>query len=219
MTETVTTAAAPEQAPSQKELNFRKQEMMYQRQLEQERQARLQAEREAQELKARMQQPQEEDDANPDPYVDDKRLDKKLNKFGQKQKQETQSEIQKAVQVAIEKERQQNWLSQNKDYNDVMQHADKFYEHDPELAETILSMPEGFERHKLVYKNIKALGLHKPKEKEPSIQEKIDANRRSPSYQPTAVGSAPYTSQSDFSAKGQKDAYAKMQELKSRLRI
>jgi hypothetical protein len=80
-------------------------------------------------------------------------------------------------------------------------------------------MPEGFERQRLVYENIKALGVDKPISKEPSVQEKIEANRKSPYYQPSGVGAAPYASQSDFSAGGQKQAYEKMQELKNRLRI
>ncbi len=100
-----------------------------------------------------------------------------------------------------------------------MSHAQKFADNDPELAETILQMPEGFERQKLVYKNIKALGLHKPAQKQSTIQEKIDQNRRSPYYQASGVGSAPYASQGDFSAGGQKNAYEKMLELKKNLRI
>ena len=80
-------------------------------------------------------------------------------------------------------------------------------------------MPEGFERQKLVYENIKALGIDQPEQKGPSIQDKVDANRRGPSYQPTGVGSAPFSSQGDFSAAGMKNAYAKMQELKNRLSI
>ena len=89
----------------------------------------------------------------------------------------------------------------------------------PELAESILEMPEGFERQKLVYKNIKALGLHKPAEKQASIQDKIDANRRSPYYQPTGVSAGPYAGTGDFSKSGQKNAYDKMQQLKAQLRI
>jgi hypothetical protein len=80
-------------------------------------------------------------------------------------------------------------------------------------------MPDTFARQKLVYKNIKALGLHRPEAKAPSVQEKIDANRKSPYYQPSGVGTAPYQSVGDFSAGGQKQAYDKMQELKNRLRI
>ncbi len=132
---------------------------------------------------------------------------------------QTQSEIQSAVHTALREERKQNWMKANPDFYEVLQHADKFAQKDPELAESILEMPEGFERQKLVYKNIKALGIHKPEIKSPSIQEKIDSNRKGPYYQPTGVGSAPYTSQGDFSSSGQKQAYEKMQELKNRLRI
>ena len=204
--------------PSDKELNFRALEAKYQRQLELE---RAEKERLSQELAQRNNVNSQNDDEDEDePYVNKKKLSKTLEKFGQKQNQQTQSEIQKAVNTALAEERKQNWIKQNPDFYDVLQHAEKFAQRDPELAETILQMPEGFERQKLVYKNIKALGIHKPEQKAPSIQEKVDANRRSPYYQPTGVGSAPYAGpQSDFSPSGQKDAYNKMQELKNRLRL
>jgi len=101
-----------------------------------------------------------------------------------------------------------------------MQHVEKFAQMDPELADTILEMPDTFERQKLVYKNIKALGVHKPKVVEASIQAKVDANRKSPYYQPTGVSPAPYNnSAGDFSPSGQKNAYDQMQKLKAQLRI
>lgn len=200
-----------------KELNFRALEQKYQRQLEQERAARIEAERRIEETKRHTSQ--EDDDNDDEPYVDKKRLDKKLAKFGEQSKQQTQTDIQRAVQTAIKEERKENWIKQNSDFYEVLKFADKFAEKDPELAETILEMPEGFERQKLVYKNIKAFGLHKPEVKQASIQEKVDANRRSPFYQPSGVGASPYNSQSDFSSSGQKQAYDKMQELKSRLRL
>lgn len=191
-------------------------EAKYEKQLAQERAARLEAEK----LAAERAKPQvQEEEADDEPYVDHKRLEKKLKRFGEQSKQETQSEIQKAVQTAIAKERQEGWLQRNSDFSTVMQHTDKLYEHDPELAETILQMPDNFERAKLVYKNIKALGLHKEKPKEPSVQEKIDANRRSPYYQPSGTGTAPYSSVGNFSPQGQKEAYQKMQELKNALRL
>jgi len=80
-------------------------------------------------------------------------------------------------------------------------------------------MPDGFERQKLVYQSIKELGLNKPEQKQPSIQEKIDANRKSPFYQPTGMGTAPYSNSGDFSSSGKKNAYDKMKELQARLRI
>lgn len=206
--------------PSDKELNFRALEAKYQRQLEQERAARLEAEKIAQEAQAKKQQVHNDDDEDDnEPYIDKKRLNKQLNKFGQN----TQSEIQKAMEqakfAAKEELKQEMWLENNPDFYDVLQHAEKFAQKSPELAKTILRMPEGFERQKLVYQNIKAIGIDKPEQKLPSIQEKIDANRRSPYYQPSGVGSSPYQSQGDFSVGGQKQAYEKMQELKSKLRI
>lgn len=208
-----------ENKPTDKELNFRaleaKSREAERRAIEAERRA-AEAERMAQEALAKRQEEESDDD---EPYVNDKKLNKTLAKFGEQTKQQTQSEIQRAVQQAIQDERRQGWLKNNPDFYDVMQHADKFAQKDPDLAESILEMPESFERQKLVYKNIKALGLHKPETKNPSIQEKIDANKRSPYYQPTGVGAAPYASAGDFSVGGQKQAYAKMQELKNRLRI
>jgi hypothetical protein len=204
--------------PSDKELNFRKLEAHYEQKLQQERQARLEAERIAQEASNRRnEEPEEEDDS--EPYVDKKKLNKTLARFGQETKQQTQSEIQKAVQVAIQEERKNSWLNNNKDFYDVLQHAEKFAQHDPELAETILQMPEGFERQKLVYKNIKALGLHKPPEPKSTIQDKINQNQQGQYYRPSNVGTSPYASVSDFSPTGQKQAYDKMKELQSRLRL
>ncbi len=219
----MTVPASENQGQSQetqnsKEINFRLQERAmqekYERILAQE---RAEKERLAKELEQRQRFAEDEDED--EPYIDHKKLKKEQAKLGQQIKQETQGEIQKAVQTALYEERKQNWLKANPDFYQVMQHAEKFAQADPELAETILEMPEGFERQKLVFKNIKALGLHKPEQKQPSIQDKIDANRKGPYYQPSGVGSAPYSSQSDFSQGGQKQAYDKMQELKNRLRL
>lgn len=207
--------------PSDKELNFRALEAKYQRQVEQERQARLEAERKAQELEAikQAQSKDDDDDNSSEPYIDEKRFNKKLNKFGQTTQTEIQKAMEQAKYAAKEELKQEMWLDNHSDFYDVLQHAEKFAQQAPDLAKTILRMPEGFERQKLVYENIKHLGIDKPKAKEPSIQEKIDANRKSPYYQPSGVGTSPYQSQSDFSPAGQKQAYAKMQELKARLSI
>jgi len=208
-----------EQKPNDKELNFRALEQKYQRQLEQERAARIEAERIAQERTKSAPKHDDDEDDDSEPYVDNKKLNKKLARFGEQTKQQTQTEINQAVQVALREERKNNWIKSNPDFQEVLQHAEKLLEKDPDLAESILEMPEGFERQKLVYKNIKALGLHKPEVKPPSIQEKIEANRRSPYYQPSGIGTSPYSTASDYSQNGQKQAYAKMQELKSRLRL
>lgn len=160
---------------------------------------------------------EDSDDDESEPYVDHRKLEKKLAKFGAKTQQETDERINTAVHRALSEERRTAWLKQNPDFDEVMKHAQTLADKDPEWAETILSMPDTFDRHKLVYKNIKALGIHKPPETKPSIQETVDKNRRSPFYQPTGVGSAPYAAAGDFSPTGQKSAYDKMKELQNRL--
>lgn len=204
--------------PSDKELNFRALEAKYQRELEKERQARLEAEKAAEEAKKAHNLHSEEDDSE-EPYVAPKKLNKRLEKFGQS----TQSEIQKAMQMAKDAAKEELkaelYVENNPDFYDVLNRADELIKRAPKLAENILKMPDNFERQKLVYQTMKELGVLKPQVKEPSIQEKVDANRRSPYYQPSNIGTAPYAQAGDFSPSGQKNAYNKMQELKARLRI
>ena len=208
-----------QQQQSDKELNFRRQEQMFMRQLAAEKARADELERRYEESRKPIQQAPEDDDDTSEPYVDHKRLQKKLNAQGQQIKQETHTTMQQAIQKALAEERKERWIKDNPDFYTTLQLADKFHEKHKNLAETILQMPEGFERQKLVYQNIKELGLDKPEVAPPSIQQKIDANRRGPFYQPSGVGTSPYSSQGDFSAGGQKQAYDKMQELKARLRI
>lgn len=205
-----------DQPRNDKEFNFRRQEQMYKRMLE-EKEARITEMEQA--IKTQGSLSSHDDDDDNEPYVDHKRLNKKLAKFGEQTLKQTKSEIQNAVSQALKEEKKENWLRTNSDFFEVMKHADRLAEEHPHLAETILQMPEGFERQKLAYSNIKALGLHQPRNKEPSVQEKIEANRRSPYYQASSVGSSPYAGVGDYSPVGQKSAYDKMQELKSRLRL
>ncbi len=204
-----------------KEHNFRALEAK----MLQERSARLDAERRAQEAERSLQEhskrsdSRDEEDDDSDPYVDRKKLNKSLASFEKRMEERIDQKAEEKARRMIDENKKSDWLKRNPDFYDVLQHAEKFAAVDPELAESILEMPEGFERQKLVYKNIKALGIDKPVVKQPSIQEKVDANRRSPYYQPSSVGSAPYASSGDFSASGQKNAYDKMQELKNKLRI
>jgi len=219
---------APEQNQAQqsqeaktndKELNFRALEAKYQKELAHANQARMEAEKRAEEAMSRRQQIQEEEDDDSDPYIDQKKLSKTLSSFEKKLEEKIDKRAEEKARGMIDQNKRESWLRNNPDFYEVLQLADQFAKKDPELAESILEMPEGFERQKLVYKNIKALGLHKPEVKQPSIQEKIDANRRSPYYQPSGVANAPYASTGDFSPVGQKNAYQKMQELKNKLRV
>jgi len=206
--------AAVQEKTSDKELNFRKQEQMFQKLLAERDQKLGELQRL---LEQKQQSPEEEHDD--EPYVDHKRLEKKLSSFERKLEEKIEKKAEERARMLLEQDKKDRWIKQNPDFYDVLQHADKFAEKDPDLAESILEMPDTFERQKLVYKNIKALGVHKPAERMPSIQEKIDSNRRSPFYQPSGVATSPYAGVGDFSPEGQKNAYNKLQELKNRLRI
>lgn len=184
--------------------------------------ARLDAEKRVEEALKLAQQKQNNDDDEDDnePYVDHKRLNKKLNNFEKNIEQKIEQRAEIIARNLVEKQKHESWLKQNPDFEETLNRfAPELIKADPDLVEAILQMPDNLDRQKLVYKNIKALGLHKPQQQQPSIQEKIDANRRSPFYQPSGIGSAPYATQGDFSQSGQKDAYKKMQELKQRLRL
>jgi len=216
-----TQAVQEQPKDNSKEFNFRQLEAKFERQLAQERAARLEAERLAQEAMQKKASVSDDDDEDsPDPYIDRRQLKKTLSRFGEQTKQETQTSVQREVQKALQEERRNNWMKQNPDFiGTLTQYAEEFAQREPELADAVLKIPDEFERQKAVYKNIKALGLDKPAPKQPSIQEKIDANRRSPYYQPSGIANAPYSVAGDFSESGQKNAYQKMQELKKNLRI
>lgn len=213
-------ATVQENKPSDKELNFRALEAKYRNQLEQERQARLELERQMNDIRSSKNQINDDEDDD-EPYVAPKRLEKKLANFGQKTQSEIQKSMEAAKQSAKEELKQELWLESNPDFEKVLNEDNltKLLTKHPAMADSIRKMPDGFEKQRLVYNTIKSMGIDKPEPKQPSVQEKIDANRRSPYYQPSGIGSAPYDMVGDFSASGQKNAYDKMKELQKRLRI
>jgi hypothetical protein len=212
------------QKASDKEYNFAqmRKQLDHERQEKQKFEARL-AELEHQRA-ATARKPYKDDDDDDDtdePYVDEKRLKKKLSKFEENLDKKIEQKAEEKARTLIDEERRNNYLRENADFNDIMNPdlLQKFHDKFPKLTESILRMPDGFERQKLVYEGVKALGLHKKEEPKESIQGKIDQNKKNPYYMPSGQGSAPYGNNGDFSPTGQKSAYAKMQELKRNLRI
>lgn len=211
--------AVQENKPSDKEINFRKVEEKHRRERE-EMQARLDdMERKVQETR----KPYKEDDdvEDDEPYVGHKKLEKKLNSFEKRMEEKIDKRAEEKAFHLLQRKDEEDWLKHNNDFEEVLREDNlaKFVQKAPAMADSIKRMPDGFEKQKLVYNAIKSMGIDKPETKQPSIQDKIDSNRRSPFYQPSGVGTAPYASAGDFSQSGQKNAYNKMQELKNRLRI
>lgn len=200
-----------------KEFNFRKLEEKYERQLAQERNARLEMEKEIQRLSQEQKQTIQQEDDDSEPYVDQKRLKKTLSAFEKNLEEKIDRKAEEKARILLEEKDKNVWLEENNDFYDVMQHAEKLALRSPQLAKSILNMPDGFERQKLVYSNIKAMNLHQPEPKQSSVQEKIDSNRKSPYYASPVSGTPPYAQVGDFSVSGQKNAYEKMKELQKRL--
>lgn len=219
MTENQVVNQVQENKPSDKEINFRKIEEKHRRELS-EMQARLEeTERKVQE--ARKPYKDDDDDNDDEPYVGHKRLEKKLSSFERKIEEKIDRKAEEKARMLIGQKEEEDWIKNNADFGDVLKEENlvKLVNKAPGLAESIKRMPDGIEKQKLVYNTIKTMGLDKPEQKQSSIQEKIDANRRSPYYQPSGMGTAPYNSVGDFSDAGQKNAYTKMKELQKRLRI
>lgn len=206
---------AVQEKENSKEYNFRQLEAKYEQQLAQERAEREAIQRRLEEL-AQMQQQEPEEEEEEDVYVDKKRLKKSLEKFGESTKKMTQKQIQESIQLALREEKKNLWLNEHTDFADVLKHADKFAQEHPQLADSILQMPDQFERQKLAYMQIKTLGYDKPAVPQKSPQDIINENRKTPYYQPTSMPSAPFETKGDFSPHGQKQAYEYMQKLKQR---
>lgn len=213
-----TTQEKPAETPKDKEYNFRALESKYKQELQKEKEKFDSLQKELSEIKSYMQKKQEPEE-DEDPYIDHKKFEKKIQQYDKQRQEKDQSAIQTAIQKAIEEDRKERWLEKNSDFYEILKNADKLYEMDQELAETILKMPDTFERQKLVYKNIKALGLHQEKKNETSTQDKVNQRRQGGYYHPTSQSASPYASQGDFSPSGQKAAFDQMKSLQKRLKL
>lgn len=187
--------------------------------LKYESEARLLAEARVEELEKLNARGYEDDDS--EPYVDHKKLERRFASFEQNIEKKIEEKAEQKARAMLEEEKRNTYLRDNNDFNQTM-HQDniqKFADMYPKLAENILKMPEGFERQKLVYENIKALGVDKPVARQQSVQEKIDANRKSPFYQPSGQATAPYSTVADYSPAGMKNGYEQMKALQKQLRL
>lgn len=201
--------------------NLVKQRKYYERQLEQERQGRMQAEEKAAQLEKDRQSKRnhDEDDEDDEPYIDKRKFKKELSKFEQGFDERIERKATEKAQSLFEAKRKEEFFEQNTDYDQVMseQVLEKFVKEHPGLAKTLMNIPKGFERDKLVYENIKALNAHRVKES--SIQKQIDDNKKFPGYQPSGMAASPYSKTIDFSEEGRKAAYDKLQANKKRVRF
>ena len=198
-----------------KEYNF----ALLRKQLEQEKQARLQTEQRLAQMEQERAQPKQsyanDDDDDSEPYVDKKALRKELSRFGQDISKTIDQKAEEKARALLDQERQHNFYKQNPDFNQIMtpDMIQKFAEKHPDTAESLLEMPDGFARQKLLYRAMKDVGIHKKEEPKASMQDTINNNRKPLYYQPGGVTSPPYANAGDYSPQGQKNAYEKMKGL------
>ena len=219
--------AAPATSPASensKEINFKKQTEYYEGVLQEERRKRLELEQALKSMSPKTQPEAQEEDDDDEPYVDRKKLDKTLNRFASKNREETRSEIQRAVSDALSAERQNSWIKTHPDFYEVMQHAQAFADKNPDLAEDYLDLEAAdFKKQKMVYNNIKAMGLHKKPEEKPSIQDQIKDNKKGYFYAPSGQGTPPYqpfiAGGKEYSQEEQKAAFHRMRQLQEKLRV
>lgn len=222
-------AASPEQkvseSPSDKELNFRRLEAAR----EADRDARVRAELENQMLKREIEeikvllQPKEKDPLDEvEDYVDPARLKAKLSiertALERKAKEIAKNTYQEIKKEEEEKEKK-NYIARLKrdypDYESVMNESTlmTLEQIDPIFLETVLSIPDDYERRAKTYKKIKS--LPKPEEKV-SIQDKVAENQQNPYYMPSGSGN-PSAVEFDIRSKSAREsAYAKLKAAQKR---
>jgi len=209
-----------QQKNSDKEINFER----LRKQLEQERaeKVKMQERLEALEKSHKPVSRDDDDDSSDEPYIDQRTFSKKLSKFEAQLEEKIDRKAEEKARSLLEQEKQQDYMRKNPDFAQVLtqENIQKFATDHPAIAERMLRMPDTFDRQALLYEQLKVMQSQKKASDEKSaIQQKIDQNRKSPFYQPSGMGSSPYAAAGDFSPSGQKSAYEKLQELKSRLRL
>lgn len=220
MTEVVENQQDQKKDVSDKEINFRALEAKYEQKLANE---RLERQKEKEEFNKRFEELQRkesvpEDNDDDDEYIDKRKLTRQFTDFEKKLDTKIDTAAEKKARMMLQERDKERWQKENDDFYQVLEkHADEFQKQYPHLAQSILNVADPFERQRMAYENIKALGLNKPKE---SIQDTVNQKQQSPYYQPTNIGNSPYSNTSgDYSPAGRKNAYEQMKALQQKLRI
>jgi len=210
-------APVQEQPVDPKELNFRKQREHYEYEMSKIAKEKAALEEQLRQIQSKPNS--DDDDTDDEPYVDKKRLKKTLNSFEVNIEKKIEQMAEKKALSLMEQERNSLFVQSHPDFSKIMDSdlVQKFADQHPLLAQGILTVTNHFERQKLVYANIKALKMDAPPP--PVIQEKVDANRRHPGYQPNGVGSPGNMIVADFSPQGMKEAHERVQAKIRNLRI
>lgn len=211
-----------DEKPSNREENLRnlvKKAERAEMERDQERAEKAQLLQRMQELEARMNQSNSSDDLEleDEGYIETRKLKKVLARFEQKIDQKMDQKTEQNARRLLDEERQRSSIyhlkTEYRDFDQVMTEdtVNRFAEKHPGMANTIMKIPDEYERKKMAYEAIKTLGLHEKKSETP-IQERVDRNQKNLYFTPSGVGTSSHPA-GDFSKSGQKAAYEKMKSL------
>lgn len=220
--------AQVEQRVSDKEHNFRRLEAAR----EAEREARIRAEMELQMLRGEMQEiksmlrPREKDPLDDvEDYVDPARLKAKLEleraAFERKAKdiaKSTYDELKREDQEKEKKDFMTRLKREYPDYDAIMNENTlaSLEKIDPLFVDTVLAIPDDYERRKKTYAKIKSLPKQEPKA---SIKERVEENQKNPYYIPAGSGASGGLPSIEFdvsSKTARESAYAKLKAAQRR---
>lgn len=171
--------------------------------------------------------PKEGDEDDGEPYVDKKRLNREMSKLKESMGAEIDRKAEEKARSLMAEEKKKDFFKNNKDFNEIMQQDEiqRFIAEQPGLAEDLETMPDNFERQKVVYRMIKTLKEAKPVQgaaptapKSPLAQA-FDARKSAMAYQPGGSSGGPFQSIGDFSQQGQKNAFDRFRALQKTVHL
>lgn len=209
-----------QEAVSNKELNFRRLEAAREAEKEARIRAEMQTEQMRNELKEikQMLQPKEIDALDGvEDFVDPERLKKKLQQERDRNRREAAEIAERTYEERKQKDEKANFFQrlrgQFSDYDQVMNEANLAHlqEEDPVFLDTVVKVPDEYERRLDTYKKIKSMQAKKPKiEERASIKEKVEENMKNPYFIQPSSGT-PSAVEFDVRSKSARDqAYQKL---------
>lgn len=171
--------------------------------------------------------PKEGDEDDGEPYVDKKRLSREMSKLKESMGAEIDRKAEEKARSLMAEEKKKDFFKNNKDFNEIMQQDEiqRFIAEQPGLAEDLETMPDNFERQKVVYRMIKTLKEAKPVQgtappaPRSALAQAFDARKSQMAYQPGGSSGGPFQSLGDYSQGGMKNAYDKYKALQKTVHL
>ncbi|MDE1970969.1 MAG: hypothetical protein KGI50_05335 [Patescibacteria group bacterium] len=185
------------------------------RRYSEEKQKRMELEKQMEDIRKRF---YGNDDDDSDEFVEKKyirnefsRVEKDINNI----KQET-----KRLEEERMKREQDLWMHSHPDFEEVLKSANDFEKDNQEVANSLLNIPEGFERYKSAYNMIKLYKEAKNKPAAPTMQDHINNNRRPMYYAPSGMATPPSQQfKGSYTKEEMKSAHEAMLALKNEMRL